>query len=362
MKQFDKEIKKRAKDFQVPDTYNKKVDEILETIQQDNVSIPKKKTFVKVVAAVAVFCIIVSGYMFVSGAQKAEASFLDTFKHTILDFFGMDKEESEKLGVKSEKEEAVSKPDLLMELQEVVMDSQNIYAVVKITAPADIEFDEHMTFDYFGVCEGSNYNAETVLTGARDCTLLETLKEKQNVATYVLNVSTDKEIKEGKEVTAFFKDLIAGPYDNNSVPNILVEGMWNLTFTPLYTSTENITVKCTEDMTYSMLGETISIKKVKLLPLGMTIIVDVSNIPVDILHVSDTRFTVRLKMIDGSEVLVDSPEEDVKTFIESASVSEYEKKGRVLNKYVCQFPKAIDINRVMGVYIEDCYVPLKEYD
>ncbi|MCH5269090.1 MAG: hypothetical protein J1E62_12240 [Lachnospiraceae bacterium] len=360
MKQFDKEIKKRAKDFQVPDTYNKKVDAILETIQQDNVSAPKKKTFVNVAIVIAMFCVIVTGYFLFSTARKVEASFLDSFKQTILDFFGMDREESEKLGVKSEKEDAVSKPDLMMELQEVVMDSQNIYAVIKITAPADIEFNESMTFDYFGFCEGSNYNAENAVTGVRDCILLETLKGKPNVATYVLNISTDKQVKEGKEVTAFFKDLIAEPYD--STPDILVEGMWNLTFTASYTSTENITVKGTEDMTYSMLGETISIKKVKLLPLGMTVIMDVSEIPIDILHTSDTRVTVRLKMMDGSEVLVDSPEEGVKIFTDASSVSEYEKKGRVLNKYVCQFPKAIDINQVMGVYIEDCYVSLKEYE
>ena len=354
MKKFDKKIKKLAKEYKTPDTYNKKVDEIIESIQQDNVSAPKKKTFVNVAIAMAVCCVIVTGYLFFSAAQQAEASFLDTFKHTILDFFGMNKEESEKLGVKSEQEEAVSKPDLMMELQEVVMDSQNIYAVVKITAPADIEFNESMTFDYFGFCEGSNYNSSNLLSGPRDCNLLEVLQEKKNVATYVVSTSTDKQIKEDKEVTVFFKDFIAEPYD--STPDILVEGMWSLTFTASYTSRENITVKGTEDMNYSMLGETIAIKKVKLLPLGMTIIVDVSNIPIDTLHTSDTRFTVRLKMIDGSEVLVDSPEENVKTFTEASSISEYEKKGKVLNKYVCQFPKAIDINQVVGIYIEDCYL------
>lgn len=40
----------------------------------------------------------------------------------------MSGEDSAKLGIESKKENAVSKPDLMMELQEVVMDTQNIFS------------------------------------------------------------------------------------------------------------------------------------------------------------------------------------------------------------------------------------------
>ncbi|MCH5266008.1 MAG: hypothetical protein J1F02_08925 [Lachnospiraceae bacterium] len=361
MKDFDKEIKKLSKEFQVPETYYEKVDEILENIQVDTVSTPRRKPFVKVAIIMAVFCVVITGCLFFSSADVAKASFLGTFKQTILDFLGMGEEEAQEMGISSDKREEVSKPDLLFELQEVIMDSQNIYAVVKITAPANLEFEKNMTFDYFGFCEGSNYNSSKLVSGPKECTLLEVMEGKKNVATYVVAISTDKQVKEGKEVTVFFKDLIEGPPRN--IPQVLIEGMWNLTFTASkYDNEKNVTVKGTEEMNYTMLGREITIKKVKLLPLGLTVVSDMSNIPLDTLHVSDTRITVRLKMIDGSEKIVDSPDPDVKTLTSGSSVSEYQKGGKILHKYVCQFDKAIDINQVLGIYIEDCYIPIKEYE
>lgn len=62
-----------------------------------------------------------------NGAEVAGASFYETFKQTIMNFFGMGESESQEIGIESKKEDAVSKPDLMIELQEVVMDTQNKY-------------------------------------------------------------------------------------------------------------------------------------------------------------------------------------------------------------------------------------------
>lgn len=357
---FDREIRELCKGFQVPETYHKKVDDMMETIREDSVAAPRKRKSVKVAMVVAA-CLCIMGCLFFSRATVAEASFFESFKQTIMDFLGMGEGEPGEMGIESKKEEAASKPDLMIDLQEVVMDTQNIYAVVKITAPPDVEFGESMTFDYFGFCEGANYDKATVVPGASGCTLLEVLDGKKNVAAYVVSVSTDKQVKEGKEVTAFFKDLIADAnYEDK--PEILVEGIWSLSFTAGYTDAVDITVKGTADMEYSLLGTTALVTEATLLPLGMTVVSDVSNVPVDTLHTSSTAVTVRLKMIDGSEVLVDSPDPEKDTFTSGSSISEYEKKGRTYNKYVCQFPKAVDTSRVLGIYIGDCYVPVKEFD
>lgn len=357
MRKFDKKVKKLSKEFQIPETYHERVDEILQTIQEDSVSAPQKKSFVKVTIVMAVLCLLIIGRLCFSNIEVAQASFLENFKQTVMDFLGMNKEESQKMGVESEKKEAISKPDLMIELQEHIMDSQNIYVVVKITAPPEVEFKKKITFDYFGFCEGSNYNISKVLPGARDCTLLEVLKSRKNVATYVVNISTAQQIEEGKEVTVFFNNLVDDPYGDN--PQMLVEGMWSVSFTSSYTVSGDITVKGTEDSRYSFLDTTAAIKKIKLLPLGLTVISDVSNVPIDKLHISDTRITVRLKMIDGSEIVVDSPDSDKETFTSGSSITEYEKKGKVFHKYVSQFKKAINTRQVVGIYIEDCYVPLK---
>ena len=140
MSKFDKKIKRLSKEFQVPETYYQKIDKIIGSIQEDQVVMPKKKPFVKVAAAIAALCILITGFFFFSSAEVAEASFFQTFRQSIMDFFGMGEEESQEMGIESKKEDAVSKPDLMMELQEVVMDTQSIYAVVKITAPPEVEF------------------------------------------------------------------------------------------------------------------------------------------------------------------------------------------------------------------------------
>lgn len=361
MTKFDKKVKRLSKEFQVPETYHEKVDEILETIQKNHVAAPRKRWFVKVAVIMMAFCIMIIGLFFFSGVEVAEASFYETFKQTIMDFFGMGESESQEIGIKSKKEDAVSKPDLMIELQEVVMDTQNIYAVVKITAPPDVDFKEGMTFDYFGFCEGTNYNASSVISGARQCTLLEVMENKTNVAAFVVDIGTDKQVEEGKEVTAFFKDLLDGPqYKDDS--KVLIEGMWSFSFVASYTNSKEITVKGTDDMQYPFADKTADIKKIKLLPLGLTLISDVSRVDEQTRNTTDTRFVIRLKMIDGSEIIVDSPDLEDDCLVNSGSVVYYDKKGRSYQKYVGQFKKAIDINQVLGIYVADYYVPIKEYD
>lgn len=359
MNDFDKRIEKMSKEFRVPETYHEKVDKVLETIREDAVPVPKKKTFMRSVVIVAAFCLLLVGAMSFSGGEVAEASFLGSFKQTILDFFGIDENESKEMGVESDKQEAVSKPDLMIKLENVVMDEQNIYAMIKITAPPEVEFKENMTFEYFGFCEGPNYDVATVLPGARSCTLLESLEGREHIATYVMSINTDEQVEEGKEITAFFNNLIDDPNVDN--PEILVEGTWTLLFTSTRTDEKAVTIKGEEGMEYSLLDTTAKIKKIKLQPLGMTMVSDVSNIPAEVLNVSDTRITIRFKMIDGSELIVDSPNVEDEVIISSGSVSQYEKKGKTYNKYVCQFNNAINTDMVLGIYVGDCYVSLKEF-
>lgn len=361
MAELDKKVKRLSKEFEVPETYHEKVDDILETIQKDRVAVPRRRWFVKAAVVMVAFCILIMGFFFFSSAEVAEASFFHTFKQTIMDFFGMGEDESQKMGIESKKEDAVSKPDLMIELKEVVMDTQNIYAVVKITAPPDVEFKEGMTFDYFGFCEGSNYNVSSLISGSRQCTLLEVMENKANVATFVVDVGTDKQVKEGKEVTAFFKDLLDGPqYEDDS--KILVEGMWSFSFTASYTNSKEITVKGTDNMQYPFADKTADIKKIKLLPLGLTLVSDVSRVDEETRNTTDTRFVIRLKMIDGSEIIVDSPNLEDDCLVDGGSTGCYDKNGHSYEKYVGQFKKSIDIDQVLGIYIADYYVPLKEYD
>lgn len=360
MMEFDKKIKELSKEFQVPEEYHKKVDGILETIQEESMPVPKGRISIKLAGIVVLLCLFMVGCFCFSGTEVAEASPFESFKQTIMDFLGMGEEESHEIGVESDQEDAVSKPDLMIELQEKVMDKHNIYLVIKITVPSDVEFNENITFDYFGFCKGTNYNTSDLLSGSRGCRLLEVLDGRKNVATYVVDISTDQKIKEGEELTAFFKDLSLNPQGDTS--QILVEGMWSVSFTSSYTVSEDITVKGTDDMVYSFLDTTAAVTKLKLSPLGLTLISDVSNVPYEKWNTSDTRLTIRMKMIDGSERTVESPRSEEETLSSGGSITIFQKKGKLYSKQISQFAKTIDTSRVLGVYIENCYVPLKEFE
>lgn len=62
VKSFEKKIKKSSKKFPVPNTYHKKADEILEMIQENSVSLPRSKPFVKMAIIMAALCLIIIGY------------------------------------------------------------------------------------------------------------------------------------------------------------------------------------------------------------------------------------------------------------------------------------------------------------
>lgn len=60
--------------------------------------------------------------------------------------------------------------------------------------------------------------------------------------------------------------------------------------------------------------------------------------------------------------LLDGPQYEDDCLVNGGSVGYYDKKGRSYQKYVGQFKKAIDIDQVLGIYVADYYVPIKEYD
>lgn len=357
MAKIDREIKKLSKEFQVPDSYHEKVDEILESIRENDMPVPRKRVPLRVAGIVAACCIVLICYLCFSGPMVAEAGVFEIFKQTILDFLGMGEEESQQMGIESSRENGVGRADLLIELQEKVMDSQSIYMLIKITAPPDVELSKEVTFDYFGFCEGSNYNADNVVPGARSCTLLELLEGKKNIATYVLTISTDQQVEEGKEVTAFFKDLMLDPYGENR--KLLVEGMWSVSFVSEYTVSDDAAVQQTGDTVYSYMGTTATVKDVKLLPLGLTLVSDVSNVPVDELHTAHETVTIQLEMADGSVKNVANTDY-IDVITKESSFAEYEEDGKRFEEMVCQFREAIDTSQVTGIYIEDAYVPFED--
>lgn len=358
MTRFDKNVKRAAKNFKVPESYEKRVEETIQSLTEDDVSFPCERPKKRYKGMLVFVCACLIFVALFSTAEVTQAGFLEMFRETIIDFLGIEKTESESMGIASQKDNAVSKPDLLIELQEKVIDSQNIYLIVKVTAPADIEFRDHIGFDYFAFAEGSNYNSEYLLPGARDCQLLEVLKGKSNIATYIVNLSSTQELQEGMEVTAFFKDLVDDPQSDH--PNVLVEGMWSVTFVVEPTVSEEIVIKGTPEMSYRFLDMNAKLEKLHLTPLGLTIVADISEVDHEQLGFADTSMAIRLKMIDNSELPVSSHDTEAYTITNCGSYSFEETDANIWITATYQFDTPISVAQVSGIYLEDYYLSFRE--
>lgn len=126
-------------------------------------------------------------------------------------------------------------------------------------------------------------NSEYLIPGATDCQLLEVL--------------------EGTEVTAFFKDLTKDPYSDQ--PELLVEGMWSVTFVVEPTVLEEIRMNGDPIMSYPFLDTTAKLEKFSLTPLGMTITADISEADEKILITSTYQFQTPISIAQVSGVYLE---------------------------------------------------------
>ena len=209
MRADDKKIKRIFKELKVPVSSEERVDDLLASLKaeavQEEKPVPKRRAKYILRFAVCLLCICV---MFSAMVLRSEAAFWAQFRQTLMNFFGFATEqEAGETGINSIPLHIDGKKDLFVELQEAVMDTHNIYLLVKITAPADIVFTENTGFDHFGFCEGANYDVNHLLSGSRDCKLLEVMEGMPNAGLYVVSVCFDHEIPESTPVTCFLKDL-----------------------------------------------------------------------------------------------------------------------------------------------------------
>lgn len=363
MNNFDKMIKELSRNVDIPDGFSERVDAVLESLPEDENGRRQGRThkigkFLGVAACIA--CVI---GVLAFNSMQAEANIFDTFKETIMDFLniGTDPETGEsrgqELGVGSNNAEVESRRDLMLEMREVVVDAQGIYLLFKITAPPDIELTEDITFDYFAFCHGENYNANNIIGGGKQCRLLETMKEKPNVATYMMTLSSDMRPYVGSMVVACFKDLTLDPYGEN--PELLVEGMWSIPFSVDITVRDSIEIVGNNDMVFPFAGTTAVVERIDLTPLGITLLSDVSKVPYDDLGVSDTTITLRLKMIDGSDIYImpDNPEQD--RIVDSGNIEYSDENGKTCQKDSYSFRTAIELQKVAGIYVQEVYIPVE---
>lgn len=357
MNKFDRKIKKLAKNIEVPASYNERVDKTLLDIMKDEPILEeKKRSRMMPRLAVCLLCILCAVSLYTIDAHADLFSF---FKETIMDFLGRgsSEEDIKDLGVESERLSVGSKPDLMMELQEKVIDNHSIYLLVKITAPTNIQFEDNILFDYFCFCKGTNYNVDQLIGGSISCELLEVQEDYPNMATYVVSLVFDEALEEGCEVTACFRDLTRDPYSPD--PELLVGGVWSLTFYYNPTVTDHISLEGNPDMVFSYINTTAELKGLELSPFGILVRSDVSNFPSDELGISDTTIAIRLKMIDGSELTIVSHDPEEGGYIQGGSISFTEEGDKTYQQDNLEFTGAINIEKVIGVYIEDLYVPVK---
>lgn len=371
MKVNDRQLKKAFKEFKTPASYDKKVDDVLEQLKAEaakeaNEKEPMKKSESKegrstrkgrmkwvFRAAVALLFI---GILTSVIAVRSEANFLERFKRTLMDFFGMKYEDAADVGVKSRAKQVESKPDLMVELKEAVMDSHTIYLRVKITAPADIAFKKEIGFEYFGFCTGNNYDGNNLLGGSLDCRLMEVGGEKTNEAMYIVSIRFDEELKDGTPITCFLQNLAENPYSKE--PKRLVEGMWSLAFSFEQTVVDALQINGGPEYKFSYIDGTAFVKNIELTPMGMVIQYDVSDVDYDLMNVSDTTIAVKLLYLDGHEQVIVSHNSG-ESFIQGGSTSYSNEGDKVFQQDNLEFAEILSIADVTGIYIEDVYISVR---
>lgn len=361
VKKFDKKIKKLSKDINIPATYDEKLDKVLQTIEEKE-PVPEKKQSGKKFILAAVCLIGIICIVTFAGTLSSEANIVDYLKGVIQNFLGMDADKKEEIGADSKSMSVGSQADLMMEIQEAVMDTHAIYLLVKITAPTDIKLTEEIGFDYYCFCKGENYNNNQLIPGVRELHLLEVNPKKPNVGTYIVKQMLEEPLEEEESVTVSFKDMMRNPYSEN--PELLVEGMWSLTFPFYLTVTNNLTVEGTPDMTFSYIDTTASVRSIELTPTGLIVETDISNYPLDGRGVVDTSIAFRLKMIDGTEQLLVGHDLEFGPLVRTADRSFEDDviEGTLetnfsYQKDVIEFEGVQNISLIAGIYIEDLYVP-----
>ena len=358
MNKFDRKMKELSKNIEVPASYDEKVDKVLlDIMKKDMTSLEKRKNRRLLPRlAVCLLCIICVISLYTINTQANIFSF---FKESILDFLGRGnpEEDIENMGVGSEKQSVESKPDLMLELQELVIDSHSFYLLVKMTAASGIRFEENVLFDYFCFCRGTNYNVNELISGATSCELLEVSEDFPNIATYVVSMVSDEDLEEGCEVTACFKDLTKDPY--SSSPELLIEGVWSLTFYNYPTVTDHTEIEGTPNMTFPFLNKAAEVKRIELTPLGLVVCVDVSAYSSDELNLSDTTIAIGLEMMDGSKLTIVSHDPEERGYNHSSMHSYFEEGDKTYQQVTVEFANMINIGNVAGIYIEDLYIPIE---
>lgn len=373
MKVNDNQLKKAFKEFKTPASYDKKVDDVLKQLKAEaakeeaaNEKEPTKKSEpkeerstrkgrMKWVFRVAVALLFI-GILTSVIAVRSEANFLEQFKRTLMDFFGMKYEDAADVGVKSRAKQVESKSDLMTELKEVVIDSHTIYLRMKITAPTDVVFKKEIGFEYFGFCTGNNYDANNVLGGSLDCKLMEVGGEKSNEAMYIVSICFDKELEDGTPITCFFQNLAENPYSEER--KRLVEGMWSLTFSFERTVVDALQIDGGPEYAFSYIDGTAFVKNIELTPMGMVIQYDISDVDYDLMNVSDTTIAVKLLYLDGHEQVIVSHDPG-ENFLQSAGTSYTNEGDKVFQQGTLEFAEILSIADVTGIYIEDVYISVR---
>lgn len=359
MNDFDKKLRKMVEETELPEAYNQRIDDTLQSLPEKNAFNIEKNKKSHGIVRVAV-CVILVICILMIPARMTNANIFSEFKQTLMEFFHIGEDTaSDDYGVESYRDGVVSKPDLFLELKEKIIDSHSIYLLVSITAPTDIEFTDEVGFDYFAFSEGSSFNADNLVGGSTECKLFEVKEDKPNVATFVVSLATSQEIAENTEMNVYFKDMMLDPYGEN--PQMLVEGIWSIAFMTTHTVSESKVVEGTEDMRFSHGAGTASLIKLELSSLGIQVEADVTEF-----HYADNAYSdaapiaLTLKMVDGTEFMITSNDPDEQWYVSSGDMSYNQSDGKEFQTDHYDFEEMIDISRVVGVYVEDLYVSLVE--
>ena len=152
------------------------------------------------------------------------------------------------------------------------------------------------------------------------------------------------------------KDLTRDPFGEKR--EVLVEGMWSVSFVADNTVRDSVTFTGDEEIDIPYINSTATIEELELTPLGISLTANVTGIPFDQLGVSDTTISLKLIMADGEELIISPYDENGRYIVESGESEFDQVDGISYQKDIYSFTEAVDINSVVGVYVQGVFVPV----
>lgn len=242
----------------VPEGFHNRVEETLNQISQEKTS----RNFSK-----KALCVLIAAIVLALGGITAIASGLFTWDDKMIELFGADKEQQQKLiekGVTQKENVFAIDNGLTIKLVQTLQDKKYMYILLEVTAPQNIKLSGDNLFEDMGIdLSGGRISCSGGFIAGSDSSV-----SNKGYFQYWINKKSHTDMN-NTDINLHFKNL---QYNTGKLNmKTILEGEWNLSWKSVF---KDSTQYFDLNKRFNLSGYDVLVKKVELSPLSMTIYFD----------------------------------------------------------------------------------------